>query len=337
MDRMKIIFKKYFIPHEGNEYKPHLLRWEASLVLVSIILGVELLFLGQVFIIQNTGWLAEVISNVLVDQTNVERQEAGLYGLQINELLQKAAQLKAEDMAEKGYFSHTTPDGKTPWYWLEQAGYVFAAAGENLAVNFVDSEDVTEAWMNSPKHRDNILGGGFTEIGIATAKGIYKGEETIFVVQFFGRPMIQPAVAEVKETEETTPIVPLAPAGETVPEQGSADAEVSGEEVSVAPEELYIEIQKIDDDLLMNSAGSTVVIHEEAGPFETLITQPRFVSSLFLITLATIILLALLLKIFVAIRIQHPPLIVNGVMILLIVASAIWINQYLSFSGVAVV
>jgi len=337
MHRMKLIFKKYFIPHEGNEYKPHLLRWEVSLVLLSVILGVELLFVGQVFVIRNTSWLADILESVLVDQTNVERQEAGLYGLQVNELLQRAAQLKAEDMAERGYFAHTTPDGKTPWYWLEQAGYVFAAAGENLAVNFVDSEDVTEAWMNSPKHKDNILESGFTEIGIATARGVYKGKETTFVVQFFGRPMITPAVAEVREIG-TTPTVPTQPAGENAAEEGSAGAEVSGEEVGGTSEEPYIEVQEIEDGLLVNpAAGTTPVFQEKAGFLERMITQPRVVSNLFLITLATIILLALLLKIFVEIRIQHPPLIVNGILMLLVVASAIWFNQYLSLADIAVV
>jgi len=53
-------------------------------------------------------------------------------------LLEQAAQLKANDMAEKGYFAHTSPDGKTPWEWLKDVSYPFLAAGENLAVNFLD-------------------------------------------------------------------------------------------------------------------------------------------------------------------------------------------------------
>ncbi|MDD5710937.1 MAG: CAP domain-containing protein [Candidatus Colwellbacteria bacterium] len=335
MERMKIILKKYFIPHEGNEYKPHLLRWEVLLVLVSIVLGIELLFLGQVFIIKNTTWLADVLESVLIDQTNVERQEAGLYGLQVNELLQEAARMKAEDMAERGYFAHTTPDGKTPWYWLEEAGYVFAAAGENLAVNFVDSEDVTEAWMNSPKHKDNILGRGFTEIGIATAKGVYKGRETTFVVQFFGRPMVRSAAAGTTGIQRPSSAVPTEPAGEDATGNEVSDTSVAGAEVDEAHEELYIETQM--SEAIPLAGRGTAVAQEQAGFWEEFRTHPRFISNLFLATLATIILLALLLKIFVAIRIQHPPLIVNGVLMLLIVASAIWFNQYLSLTNVAVV
>jgi len=47
---------------------------------------------------------------------------------------------------------------------------------ERICVNFSDSEDVTTAWMNSPKHRANILSTDFTQIGIAAAQGVYEGE-----------------------------------------------------------------------------------------------------------------------------------------------------------------
>ena len=71
---------------------------------------------------------------------------------------------------------------------MEKADYDFVYAGENLAINFEDSSEVSSAWMNSPKHKENILNGNFTEIGIATEKGFYNGKETIFVVQMFGSP-----------------------------------------------------------------------------------------------------------------------------------------------------
>jgi hypothetical protein len=325
---MKLLFKEYFVPHPGNNHEPHLLRFETTFALLGVVLIVELLFLGQVFIIKNTGWLANILSNVLVDQTNVERQETGLYGLQVNELLQRAAQLKAEDMAAKGYFAHTTPDGKTPWYWLEQAGYVFAAAGENLAVNFVDSEDVTEAWMESPKHKENILNGGFTEIGIATAKGTYKGKETTFVVQFFGRPMVTPVVAETKPAEE--PVAPALP--EPIENEVPAIEEVSG-----AADGVYIETQAAEGNLLVNQAGTTVAVPDKAGIIEQITTQPRAVSNLLLITLATIVLLALVLKVFMAMHVQNSTLIVNGVFVLIVVASALLVNHAVSLYEVAVI
>jgi len=129
-----------------------------------------------------------VFPSVLAELTNVDRETKKLPSLTINPLLQKAAQLKANDMAEKSYFAHISPQGRTPWFWLRKVGYNYHNAGENLAVRFLDSTNVNDAWMNSTEHRNNILSSKYSEVGIATAKGIYKGKETEFVVQMFGDP-----------------------------------------------------------------------------------------------------------------------------------------------------
>ena len=105
-------------------------------------------------------------------------------------MLARGAQLKADDMASKGYFSHTGPDGSAPWKWFQAAGYRYEYAGENLAVNFNESEDVVDAWLKSPTHRANIMKANFTEVGIGVATGTYKGKEATFVVQFFGKPAV---------------------------------------------------------------------------------------------------------------------------------------------------
>jgi uncharacterized protein YkwD len=132
--------------------------------------------------------ISAVLPSVLVDMANSDRAEAKLSSLTINPKLVEVAQMKADDMASKSYFAHNTPDGKTPWYWFDKAGYKYKYAGENLAVNFVESEDVEKAWMASPTHKLNILGRNYTEVGIATSTGIYQGKQVIFVVVMFGRP-----------------------------------------------------------------------------------------------------------------------------------------------------
>jgi uncharacterized protein YkwD len=132
--------------------------------------------------------LSAIYAAVLVNLTNQNRVAANVAELTVNPLLEKAAQMKADDMASKSYFAHNTPDGKTPWYWFEQAGYEYVYAGENLAVNFENSEDVETAWMNSRGHFLNIMNPKYTEIGIATSTGIYKNRTAIFVVQMFGTP-----------------------------------------------------------------------------------------------------------------------------------------------------
>jgi len=101
--------------------------------------------------------LAAVISNVLVNLANDDRSTLGLDSLFVNPLLVSAAQAKANDMALKGYFSHNSPDGTEPWYWIREAGYQYRLAGENLAIDFSDSAEVERAWLSSPTHRANIL------------------------------------------------------------------------------------------------------------------------------------------------------------------------------------
>lgn len=132
--------------------------------------------------------VSAVYGAVLVALANDERGANNADKLTVSPILELAAQMKADDMAEKGYFAHNTPDGKTPWYWLDQVGYNYKYAGENLAVNFEDSEEVHTAWTKSRGHFLNIINPIYTEIGIATSTGIYKGRQAIFVVQMFGTP-----------------------------------------------------------------------------------------------------------------------------------------------------
>ena len=182
-------FKKHFIPGPHNDHQPHFLRRKAVFFVLKLVLVIELLFLIELlWLAPFTNFFSAVLSNVLVDLTNIDRQNNNLPILATNPLLEEAANLKASDMAQKGYFSHNSPDGKTPWQWLDEVGYKFKYAGENLAVNFFDSNDIEKAWMNSKGHKRNILSEDFTEIGIGTARGMYQGREAIFVVQYFGKP-----------------------------------------------------------------------------------------------------------------------------------------------------
>ncbi len=163
-------------------------------ILVKFGIGAIIVFIaifGSVPMLRETALdsLSAIYGSVLVQLTNQDRSNLNLNTLTVNSLLEKAAQMKADDMASRGYFAHNTPDGKTPWYWLNKAGYVYLYAGENLAVNFEESEDVQNAWMNSEGHRKNILDSKFKEIGIATSTGVYKGRTATFVVQMFGTPL----------------------------------------------------------------------------------------------------------------------------------------------------
>lgn len=162
---------------------------KTALVTLSLIALLELSsFLGALVLPGLKQELSAVVSSLVVSLTNEKRAENKLPKLTSNKELTLAAEAKAKDMAARGYFSHITPEGKLPWYFIDKTKYKYSYAGENLAVNFRDSGEVVNAWMNSPTHRGNILKSQFTDIGVATATGTYMGREAEFVVQFFAAP-----------------------------------------------------------------------------------------------------------------------------------------------------
>ena len=169
-----------------KSYAPDMLQRFAVTLMMLLVL---LTFVGanlHALLWQSSQWLVStVLPAVVVDLTNEERAEFSEAPLRRNSILDEAARQKAEHMAQKEYFAHYAPDGTSPWFWFDQAGYVYAHAGENLAIHFTDSEEVVEAWMDSPSHRENIVSGKFTEIGVGTAKGEFEGYETVYVVQLF--------------------------------------------------------------------------------------------------------------------------------------------------------
>ncbi len=126
----------------------------------------------------------------LIEETNERRTASQQSPLQHNEQLSKAAQIKAQDMVERNYWSHNTPDGNAPWEFINNAGYSYKKAGENLAYGFTDEDGVIAGWMNSPSHRANMLDGGYQEVGFGFANAadyLGKGPSTI-VVAMYGQP-----------------------------------------------------------------------------------------------------------------------------------------------------
>lgn len=188
---MKKVFQKIIhtiIPHEKNGNIPHILK-EEFVISIAIFVGILFYFNQYNFnIIRSLNLTAKVYPAVLADLTNEDRTASNFSKLTWSNNLEQAAKLKAEDMVKNSYFAHTSPSGVTPWHWLKETKYNFIYAGENLAVDFTESANVQKAWLNSPKHRENILNSNFTEIGIATADGFFEGKNTTFVVEFFGKP-----------------------------------------------------------------------------------------------------------------------------------------------------
>lgn len=138
----------------------------------------------------------DITASKILSLTNESRTTAGLPALKANEALAAAAQAKANDMLQYDYFAHTSPSGVSPWHWLEQAGYAYHYAGENLAINFGSATQEENAWMKSPTHRANILNDRYTEAGVGVAEGKINGESALVTVVMFGQPKVMPPATD---------------------------------------------------------------------------------------------------------------------------------------------
>lgn len=186
--------KNFLLPTEENSGLPVLLS-SFSLTLLAI-LAAFLLFSPAAI---RNNQLAQLLGGPTFEKADVirlvnsARTEAKLPPLKENEVLDIAAKNKADDMGSKEYFSHSSPDGKTPWDFIKGAGYKYVAAGENLAMDFMSAEAAHNALMASPTHRANILNPLYTEVGVSVVQGTFAGRPSIYLVQHFGKPSIKMA------------------------------------------------------------------------------------------------------------------------------------------------
>ncbi|MFF4218046.1 CAP domain-containing protein [Streptomyces nondiastaticus] len=101
----------------------------------------------------------------LLALVNQERAKAGCRPLVASAQLTRLAQSFSDDMARRGFFSHTDPDGRTPWDRAATRG-IRNLGGENIARGHPDARAVMDAWMHSAGHRANILNGEYRTLGI---------------------------------------------------------------------------------------------------------------------------------------------------------------------------
>ena len=329
---MKKFLKKYFVPHEDNDYKPHLFRETGALIIFSVTILLFIISISGHVVIVRTNLTALVLPKVLVDYANEDRQTESYKALAVSPILEKAAQLKANDMAEKGYFAHKSPEGHTPWYWFELAGYDFSFAGENLAVNFADSVDVNQAWMNSPGHRQNIMNGNFSEIGIATARGIYQGKDTVFVVQLFGRPAAPEPFIVISKPVITTKIkTTIAKTLATTTSVVLSETASSRVLATNGTNELFVAVEK------MSASTSVTSNTSYSNIFEKIIMSPKKSFSLPYLILLTVIIISLVLFIFVEMERQHPRMILLALGLLVVILGLLYIYQSILFVPLLIV
>lgn len=137
---------------------------------------------------ESDSYIAE-IEQAIFTRVNQERASNGLAPLSYNNTMQKYARIKSKDMGDRGYFDHKDPQGELITAQMKRDGVTYNAWGENIAYiqgnqsNASLANQFMDNWMNSQGHRENILSGNFTSIGI----GVYKIGNTYYATQEFYR------------------------------------------------------------------------------------------------------------------------------------------------------
>ena len=95
----------------------------------------------------------------IVDRTNALRKENGIAALTTSDKLMQAAQVRADEMAASGAYSHTRPDGRK-YTTVTDCKYV----GENIQLivewqmpNISLPAAAVDGWQNSAAHLENML------------------------------------------------------------------------------------------------------------------------------------------------------------------------------------
>ena len=112
----------------------------------------------------------------LVALTNQSRANAGRRALRVDSALTSIARYRSKDMITRNYFSHSIPpSGKSVFNVMSERGYCFNLAGENIGWNTytddVATAQIHQMFMNSPSHRENIMGRAWDVIGVGAYKG----------------------------------------------------------------------------------------------------------------------------------------------------------------------
>jgi len=108
-----------------------------------------------------------LLADEVLRLTNIERTDRGLEPFNTLTPLTEAARVRAVEITSR--FSHTRPDGRTPFTAFTESGVEYTTAGENIAAGQGSPEEAVRSWMNSSGHRANILSTRFSHMGVGVA------------------------------------------------------------------------------------------------------------------------------------------------------------------------
>lgn len=360
------IFTEYFIPHKCNDHKPKILHTDTLVIVAVSLIIIKAVVIGySFFVYSEVGFMEPKPRSQVVELINQEREKQGVGSVTMNEHLNEYARRKAEDMVIRNYFAHVTPDGQMPWDIIDRNKYPYFYVGENLARDFTSVTIAHEALMASPSHKRNILNKKYTDVGIAVVSGTIGGEETRVLVQLFGTQGRQQAPVAVKEEkekqeQEQEQEQPLRQEQREVmeteePEEATSTEEPEEEQLDrevVAGREVVTDTDAGSSTSILSSENQEVVEKDSSEPPSPVLltnkqelnntvryfqsTQNQRVASSFFFqewvdylfyAVLALLLAFLIINIVVKISIQHKPVIIQTLLLLIFVYSLIQIKM----------
>lgn len=134
-------------------------------ILLTILLGSMLISNGNTYDNLDKVKDLDAYSTEIFSLTNDYRTKNSLKEFIFSKKLSQTAQIKADDMCKNQYFSHKLPNGDEWYTYLDKSGYEYKTAGENLGKGYDTTDNLFKAWLNSPKHKENI-DKSYTHLGI---------------------------------------------------------------------------------------------------------------------------------------------------------------------------
>ncbi|MFH0873651.1 MAG: CAP domain-containing protein [Candidatus Komeilibacteria bacterium] len=329
----------YFIPHAGNNHRPHIWHRQHVNLIAAILLASKVALVIILFsFVPNGAELSPQVEQSMVDLSNQYRLQLKESTLSRNSYLDSVALLRANDMIARNYFSHYTPDGRKPWEWVDTKQYNYSRFGENLAMDFITAEAVFKAFLASPTHEKNLHNANYRDIGVATVSGVLDGKETNLMVVLFGaqQPKSAPVLADNKPAQPVTqpitvPVVKPTP----IPTPKPVPVTVNEPDRIAAPQDLVTanpiivqptEVKGVSAETQPIPVTPTVI--KNATWLQQLVSYSHDIYFLLLIAFLVIA----LLNILVAIRVQHRSTILAS-FLLIALAGYLWLVNWNGIEG----
>lgn len=258
--------KVCLIPLPANDDRPLVLRHKSLAAISGLLIVAKVLAAGIVLLTPSSADLSTITASRIVQLTNAERKKAGLAELKVNAQLSSAATQKGNHMLTEDYFAHISPSGVTPWFWISKVGYSYQIAGENLAIDFTEAEDVVAAWLASPSHKDNMLHAQYSETGVGVVTGEFEGGTSTIVVHMFGLPSgSQPLLPPSTTIPSPTPAVKATTTKTSPTPSPSASPSSSPAPPSAPADTAPPRVPRIALESSLVSSSATVTIEGEPG------------------------------------------------------------------------